>query len=61
MKVYILFETKDTDEYGFGQRDDVVGVFLTRKKAERELRRYEKIAELDEQDYTYNIISEEIK
>lgn len=61
MKVYILYETKDADEYGFSRRDDVVGVYSTRKKAEKALKEFSKEAEEWDQDKTYNVIPEEVK
>jgi len=60
MKVYLLYETKDADEYGIGSRDDIVGVFASRKKAEKAEREYASEAKKNEQDYDYNVVSEEV-
>ena len=61
MRVYILYETKDADEYGFSRRDDVVGIYASRAKAEKEERAYIRNAKKDGQDYTYSVIPEEVK
>lgn len=60
MKVYLLYETKDADEYGIGSRDDVVGVFASRKKAEKTEKEYKREAKKNEQDYKYNVIPEKV-
>lgn len=61
MKVYLLFETKDSDEFGFGRRDDVLNVYAKRSKAEKALEDYTKTAEKEGLDYTYCVIPEEVK
>lgn len=60
MKVYILYESKDVDEYGFGRRDDVIGVYAKRKTAEKAEKEYTQSAEEDNQDLTYNVVPETV-
>ena len=60
MKVYLLYETKDADEYGFGKRDDIVGIYATRPSAEAARRIHIQNAKKYGQDYAYNVISEKV-
>ena len=61
MKVYILYETKDADEYGFSKRDDVVGVYAKRETAEVAEKIHTQNAKKYGQDYTYNVIPEKVR
>ena len=60
MKVYILCETLDESEFGFGRRVLIVGVYATRKLATRALGRCKRTAKQKGQDYTYSVIPEEV-
>lgn len=56
MRVYILYETKNADEYGFSRRDDVVGVYAKRSEAEAVEKIHTQNAKKYKLDYTYCVV-----